>query len=187
MNRNFRARFSSNSQRQSIGQREWDRREDMDYRERMQALRRGHRVSVVFFAAFMVSIGIYVVAIAILKTKFQDSQGVLESHSFTWIRYVFYVLGPAQIFVIRLIRQIMIRGSTIPDSKALATRLSKMTILTGAFCEAPAVFGLVLFSLIGDLKDFYVLTATSFVLFFLYFPRYSDWEEWTALGPGNET
>jgi hypothetical protein len=146
----------------------------------MKDLKKAHQISAILYIAFMASLGIYVVVVEILKAEFREFQGVLESHQFIWIRYIFFGLGLAQIFIIRLIRQILTKGLTSTDVEALIAHLNKISILTAAFCEAPAIFGLLLFFLSGDTKDFYVLIAMSFVLFFIYFPKYSNWEDWVA-------
>jgi len=148
--------------------------------EYLKDLKRAHQMSVILYIAFMASLGIYVVVLEILKAEFKDFQGTLESYQFPWIRYVFYGLGLLQFFIIRLIRQILTKGLTTTEIKALIAHLNKMSILTAAFCEAPAIFGLISFFLNGNLRDFYVLMAMSFILFFLYFPKYSNWEEWIA-------
>ncbi len=146
----------------------------------MKDLKRAHQMSAIMYIAFMVSLGIYVVVVEILHANFKDFQRVVESHELSWIRYVFYGLALAQIFIIRLIRKTLTKGLKSTKIEALIAHLNKISILTAAFCEAPAIFGLVLFFLRGDLRDFYVLTAMSFVFFFLYFPRYSNWEEWVT-------
>ena len=144
----------------------------------MQDLKRAHQISVILYIAFMVSLGIYVVVVEIYRTNFKDFQGVVESHELSWIRYVFYGLCLTQIFIIRLIRQILTKRLNTTKMEALIAHLNKMSILTAAFCEAPAILGLMLFFLNGSPRDFYILIAISSLLFFLYFPRYSNWEEW---------
>lgn len=141
-------------------------------------LKRAHQMSVILYLAFLVSLGVYVVVVEILKTNLKDFQGVLEGYPLSWVRYVLYSLALVQVFIIRFVRQILTRGLTGTEMKALIAHLQRVSILTAAFCEAPAIFGLVLFFLTGGLRDFHILTAMSFVLFFLYFPRYSNWEEW---------
>ncbi len=146
--------------------------------ENMNDLKRAHQMSVILYIAFMISLGIYLVVVEILKMNDKDFLGVLQTYPMPWIRYIFYALALAQILIIRVIRQILTKGLTSMDVKTLIAHLNRISILTAAFCEAPAIFGLFLFFLTGNIKDFYVLTAMSFVLFFLYFPRYSNWEEW---------
>jgi hypothetical protein len=41
-----------------------------------------------------------------------------------------------------------------------------------------AIMGLILFLLSGLRRDFYLLLVLSFIFVFLFFPRYSNWEEW---------
>jgi len=56
----------------------------------------------------------------------------------------------------------------------------RCSIITFAFCEVPAVLGLVLF-LIGGLRtDFYILLAISLGVKFANFPKYAEWENWAS-------
>jgi hypothetical protein len=53
-----------------------------------------------------------------------------------------------------------------------------MSMISAALCEVPVILGWVLFFLSGNVRDFYILLFISLVLFVLYFPRFSNWEEW---------
>ncbi len=166
-------------EKRPLCQENFERGEDA-YRhmEYLKDLKRAHRTSVILYIAFMASLGIYVAVVEILRTELGDYQGMLEGDRFYWVRYAFYGIGLAQIFIIRLVREILTKGLASTEAEELIAHLSRLSILTAAFCESVAIFGLVLFFLSGNQKDFYVLVAISIVLFIVYFPKYSNWEDW---------
>lgn len=143
-------------------------------------LKRKHQMSVILYVAFMASLALYVLVIQIFKARFKEFSGISENIDFSWLRYVFFALGLAQIFLIRFVRETLTKALASVDPEILTHHLQKMSVLTAALCEVPAIFGLVLFFLSGLIKDFYVLCAISCVLFALFFPRLANWEAWMA-------
>ncbi len=57
-------------------------------------------------------------------------------------------------------------------------RLTTAAVVTFALCEAPAIFGLVLFFLGRNTTDFYLFMFISLFFFSVKFPKYSLWEGW---------
>lgn len=55
--------------------------------------------------------------------------------------------------------------------------LPMATFLAFVLAELVAVFGLMLFLLTGKSIDFYLFFAISLLYFWVYFPKYSTWEE----------
>jgi hypothetical protein len=53
------------------------------------------------------------------------------------------------------------------------------SVLSFAFCESVAVFGLALFLMSGEPSDFYLFLLISLIFFAVSFPQYGGWEEWT--------
>lgn len=143
-------------------------------------LKRKHQMSVILYVAFIASLAVYAFVIQIFKARFKEFSGISEIIDFPWLRYVFFALGLAQIFLIRFLREILTKALASVDPEALMNHLQKMAVLTGGLCEVPALLGLVLFFLSGLTKDFYVLCAISGMLFALFFPRFTNWEAWMA-------
>lgn len=143
-------------------------------------LRKKHQMSVMLYVAFMASVAIYVFVVQIFRAQLKEFSGISEIADFPWLRYVFFALGLAQIFLIRFVREILTKTLASVDPKVLMNHLQKMAIVTAGLCEVPALLGLVLFFLSGLTKDFYVLCAVSGVLFTLFFPRFANWEAWMA-------
>jgi hypothetical protein len=149
--------------------------EEMEY---MRDLRKAHQMSVVLHIAFMATIVIYAVIVEILRGSLQDFRGFTENVNLAWIRYIFFALGLAQIFFIRFMRDTLSKRMTSADVRGLIAHLTRISIISSALCEVPAFLGLVLFFFGSSTREFYVLIFISVVLFILYFPRYSNWEEW---------
>ena len=84
-------------------------------------------------------------------------------------------------FIINYIRQTILYGKNQPKSVPLYSNSSKffiLTIVTAALCEAVLIYGLILFFVGKQIKDFYFLALVSLVYFLNFFPKYSQWEEW---------
>jgi hypothetical protein len=147
--------------------------------EYTQDLKKAYKTSAILYIAFMLSLVVYLIVFEVLKAHIQDFQGMMEKIDFPWLRYAFYALGLVQIFLIKFIRETATKSITTVDAKTLINHLQKMSMISATLCEVPVMLGLVLFFLSGNASDFYVLLIISFVLFVLYFPRYTNWEEWT--------
>jgi uncharacterized RDD family membrane protein YckC len=59
-------------------------------------------------------------------------------------------------------------------------RLLILSIITYAFCESIAIFGLILFLMGGNSLDFYFFAGLSLMFYFIFFPRYYQWEEYLS-------
>jgi len=146
--------------------------------EHMRDLRKAHQMSVMVHIAFMASLMIYILIVEILRGSLQDFRGFTENVNLSWIRYIFFALGLAQIFFIRFMRDTLSKGMTSANVRGLIAHLTRISIFSSALSEVPTFLGLVLFLIGSSTREFYVLTFISVVLFILYFPRYSNWEEW---------
>jgi hypothetical protein len=147
----------------------------MEYKNYLKKI---HKNSLIVYVAFMASIVIYFIVFEVLNSSIPDFQGFMEKFDLPWMRYAFYALGLLQVFLIKFIRDTSIKGLTMIDEKTLIIHLSKISTVSAALCEVPAILGLVLFFLSGSTEDFYVLLFISLALFVLFFPRYANWEEW---------
>ena len=146
--------------------------------EYAQNLKKAYRTSFVLYIAFMLSLVVYFVVFKALEASIIDFQGMMEKIDFPWLRYAFYALGLVQIFLIKFIRETATRTITTVDTQTLINHLQRMSVISAALCEVPAILGWVLFFLGGSSRDFYILLLMSLVIFVLYFPRYANWEDW---------
>jgi hypothetical protein len=147
----------------------------MDY---TQDLKKAYKTSSMLYVAFMLSLVIYLVVFEVLKARIPDFQGIMEKIDFLWLRYAFYALGLVQIFLIKFIRETATKSIKTVEARILINHLQRMSMISAILCEVPVILGLVLFFLSGNALDFYVLLILAFVFFVMYFPRFSNWEEW---------
>jgi uncharacterized membrane protein YedE/YeeE len=147
----------------------------MDY---IQDLKKAYKTSAILYVAFMLSLIIYLIVFEVFKARVTDFQGTMEKIDFPWLRYAFYGLGLIQIFLINFIRETATKSITTVDVQILIHHLKRISMISAALCEVPVLLGWVLFFLSGNSSDFYVLLVISFVLFAMYFPRHTNWQEW---------
>ena len=84
------------------------------------------------------------------------------------IKYGLLCLAFAHYFIIRFFQK---------ASQKEANRLASGAILTLALSEAVGIYGLVVFFLTGQAKDFFNFMAFSLFYFYLFYPRLEDWEK----------
>ena len=141
-------------------------------------IKKSYQVAVIIAIAFIFSLGTYIIAVEVLKSTNQIGVGNLSLETLLQLRYIIYGVGVAAIILIRWLRGIMLRKSPGENEEILINRLFRSFIISFALSEIPALLGLVLFILGGFIKDFYILTVISFVLMFMFFPRYPHWRDW---------
>jgi hypothetical protein len=127
-------------------------------------------IGLVLIAAVFVYAGV----VEVIKWQWSPFTGFanLSPQTARLLKYIFLALAAAQFVVIKVVQKI------IPArSKA---NLSQAAIITFALCESVAVLGLVLFLLIGNPLDFYIFMVISLGYFYLFFPKYEQWENLVA-------
>jgi hypothetical protein len=117
------------------------------------------------------SVFLYVVIVEVIKRVFAPFAGfaTVDNNTANLIKYVFIFLTFANYFIIKAIQKKILTQSL--------TNLPQAAIITFAFCESVAVFGLVLFLLTGSTLDFYTFFAVSLFFFYIFYPRYEQWEK----------
>ena len=66
-------------------------------------------------------------------------------------------------------------------SGKLLQKSTLANIVSLALSELPALFGFVLFLGSANPRDFYLLLIISVLLFYVFFPRYSFWSNWSRV------
>lgn len=146
--------------------------------EQTDDLRKLYKLAVIAAAAIILTLAIYTVVVEVIRSRHEFFFGFVNLDNIGIIRYVFYGLAVIQVVIIRVLRGTLLKKSPSDDAVKLKGKLFKASIFTSAFCEVPAIFGLVLFLLGGLYKDFYILLFVSLFLMFMFFPRYNNWETW---------
>lgn len=144
----------------------------------MNDLKKAHQVALIMNAAIIGTLIIYAIVVEIIRRRFAPFTGFGEIPDITPVRYIFYGVVVVTIFVIRFLRNMMLRKSSTDDEQSLIRKLLRSAVISAGLCEVPALLGLLIFLLAGSIRDFYQLAGLSFILVFLHFPRYGNWEEW---------
>ena len=84
------------------------------------------------------------------------------------LKYILLAFALAHYFIIRYFQKFSLKS---------ANYLPPGAIITYALCEAVAVYGLVLFFLSANATDFFIFMVISLLYFYLFYPRYADWEK----------
>jgi hypothetical protein len=144
----------------------------------MEDLKKAYRTSALINSAIIASLLIYLIVAEMIKIQYEPFEGFVRDLNLDPLRYALYALALVQLVVIIKIRGILMKKDTFNSMEDVIIRLSRASIITSSLCEVPAIFGLILFLLSGMSKDLYILLVWSGILFFLYFPRYSNWKKW---------
>lgn len=88
--------------------------------------------------------------------------------TFTTIKYILLGLAILHYFIIKFFQKFSLKS---------AAYLPPTAIITFALCEAVSIYGLVVFFLTGKSNDFFIFMCLSLLYFFLFYPKYADWEK----------
>jgi len=150
-------------------------------------LKRGYQLAKIIGIAMIGSLFAYVVIVELTKMNSLNFKGFVPFDKMASLRYVFFGMAVVEFFLIRFIKNRILSGKDIrpkgPGDKTIRSfspktqRLISTAIVSYAFCESVAIFGLILFLIGGSSFDFYIFLVLSLIFLMVYFPRYSQWEE----------
>jgi hypothetical protein len=120
--------------------------------------------------AMIASVFVYAGVVELIKWQMAPFNGFarLDPGTASLLKYVFIGIAAAQYGIIKVVQKILPAKS--------ADNLPQTAIITFALCESVAVLGLSLFLLAGQPTDFYIFMAISLGFFYLFFPKYEQWE-----------
>jgi hypothetical protein len=120
--------------------------------------------------AMIAAIFVYAGVVELLKWQWAPFSGFakLSPATANLLKYILLALAAAQFVIIKAVQQIV-------PARSL-DNLPQAAIITFALCETVGIFGLVLFLLTGSALDFYVFMVISLGYFYLFFPKYEQWE-----------
>src|SRR3989339_760916 len=126
--------------------------------------------------AMIASVFVYAGVVELIKWQKAPFAGfaTLDPQTVAFIKYAFLALAAAQFGIIKAVQKILPAPSV--------EKLSLTAIITFALCESVGVLGLVLFLLAGSSMDFYIFMVISLGFFYLFFPKYEQWEERVRAG-----
>ncbi len=126
--------------------------------------------------AMIAAVFVYAGVVEVIKWRWAPFAGfaALPAATASLLKYIFLALAAGQYFIIKIIQKIVLAQSV--------DNLPQAAIITFALCETVAILGLVLFLLTGNGLDFYVFMVISLGFFYVYFPKYEQWEELVKAG-----
>jgi hypothetical protein len=118
-------------------------------------------MGAVFFYAFLV--------LAISKGYLPvNLRPTLSQALSTNLSYIFLVLAVAEYFILSFVKKISLKNVAF---------LQPLSIATFALCESVSILGLCLFFFTGNANDFFIFMVISLLYFYLFYPKYADWEK----------
>ncbi len=84
------------------------------------------------------------------------------------VKYILLAISIVHYFIIRFFQKFSLKS---------VAYLPAASILIFALCEAVSIYGLVLFLLTGNSMDFYIFMLISLLYFYIFYPKYADWEK----------
>ncbi len=144
----------------------------------MNDLKKAHQIAFTLNVAIIGTLIVYAIVIEIIRRQLAPFKGFGEISDISVVRYLFYGIVAVNVFVIRFLRNLILRKSSADDTQSIIQKLFRSAVITAALCEVPALLGFLLFLLAGSIRDFYQLAGLSFILVFLHFPMYGNWEAW---------
>lgn len=85
----------------------------------------------------------------------------------TIIKYILLVVALFHYFFLRFFQKFSLKS---------ANYLPPGAIIIFALCETVSIYGLILFFMSGNSMDFYIFMLISLLYFYLFYPKYADWE-----------
>lgn len=102
----------------------------------------------------------------------QHGYGASSEAKMNFMRLIMFVFSATQIALALMIRKM----AGIMSKKANPSRRLTLQIMMNAFCEAIALFGLVLVFMSKTFMDYAVFAVISLAAFVFFFPKPKDWE-----------
>jgi hypothetical protein len=127
--------------------------------------------------AMIVSIFLYAALVEVFKRGYilpPLDRPIPESISSMFF-YIFLTVAGVIFFIVKFLNGRM--AAKNPQN------LSVIAVATFALAEIPAILGLILFLLVREAMYFYALMLCSLILFYLYYPRYDQWERLVLAAP----
>jgi F0F1-type ATP synthase membrane subunit c/vacuolar-type H+-ATPase subunit K len=152
----------------------------------MEKLGQYHRMATVIGYGMIGTLLIFTAVVETLKGMNYETRGFFPSSTLDVLRCLLLGITLVEFFAIRIVKKMILSGggrisALSNQGDPLLSKVQKLftaAIVTFAFCESAAIYGLVLFIIGGNSFDFYLFIFLSLVLFAVYFPKYPQWEEW---------
>jgi len=160
-------------------------------------LKSAYNQAIIISIAFFFSLAVYA---GVAEIVLVDIQIDLDPSVYSIIKYVFIVIAAGQIIMMLFLKNRILSnlakfsGNTLNqsdtnqsqekgetqkvDERQFIQRLSSVHIITYAFCESIAVYGIVLFILGKNKTEFYTFLGACAFMMMINYPKYEDWKNW---------
>ncbi len=120
--------------------------------------------------AMMASVFLYAIIVLAISSGYLPVKlkPAMDAGLLINIKYILIVIALLHYFVIRFFQKFSLKS---------ANYLPSGSIIIFALSEAVALYGLVLFLLSDNSNDFFIFMAISLLYFYLFYPKYADWEK----------
>lgn len=120
--------------------------------------------------AMMASVFLYAVIVLGIDKGYipYKVQNIMDIGVLTKVKYILLAVSISHYFIIRFFQKFSLKS---------AVYLPAASVLTFALCEVVSIYGLVLFLLTGISMDFYIFMLISLLYFYIFYPKYADWEK----------
>ena len=120
--------------------------------------------------AMMASVFLYAVIVISIDKGFIPYQlsHQIDISILAKVKYILLAISILHYFIIRFFQKFSLKS---------AAYLPAASFLIFALCEAVSIYGLVLFLLSGNSMDFYIFMLISLIYFYIFYPKYADWEK----------
>jgi len=130
---------------------------------------------------------VYVYVLRVVAAHHAPFIGFAPSLDLRLLRVIFALVAVVDLAMLRVLTSSVL-GTARPAPTAgggasVAARLTTLSIVRLAICEAVAILGVVLFLLGGRWADFSGFAVASLAAFAFNFPRRSQWEDWVRQLP----
>ena len=143
-------------------------------------LEKTYRTNKIIGYALAGAMLLYAVIVEIFRYK-GITPNLLPPSVLDKLRFIFVFLSFALYFMINFLNQKVLVKKSAATQEKLLQQLTLTNIVSLALGELPALFGFILFLGSGNPKDFYLLLIISVLLFYVFFPRYSFWSNWSRV------
>jgi len=140
-----------------------------------------HRVATIIMYAMMASLVLYIVIVEVLNRTSAEPERLQQVDL---IRYIFYAMAVAMIFMAQLIKALMLRGLHGAGIDVALARLQASNLIAALLAETPALLGLVMYIVWRQYTDFYILTFVSLYIMVRHFPRWAAWQRVVGAATG---
>jgi hypothetical protein len=138
------------------------------------------RINKILGYAVAAAMLVYAAVVEVFRFK-EISFNVMDPAVLEKLRFVFVFLSFAAYFIINFLNKKILVKQPGQTREKLLQKLTLANLVSLTLAELPALFGLILFLGSGNPRDFYPLLIISALNFYVFFPKFSFWSNWSRV------